>query len=145
MKHFLLLFFFAGLFFLGCSKEEKRLESYNSQAFAYDIGNYWEVNASTRIKGFKQDENEGNYSASLTYDIHLVKPAGDTLFALISRVKDLEDNEVMMDVPIEIQFEIDSTYSAGGYSVIFSVKDVNTEQTAVSSADFNIDEREIYN
>jgi hypothetical protein len=142
MKQFLFVIFFGGLIFSGCSKEEEKLEAYNSQAFAYDIGDYWEVNASTRVKGFKQDENEGNYSASLAYDIHLVVPAGDTVFAMISRVEDKENNEAMMDVPIEIQFELDSTYAAGAYTVIFSVKDVNTEQTSFAAANFSLDEKE---
>lgn len=142
MKHFLFVIILGGLIFVGCSKEEEKLEAFNSQAFAYDIGDYWEVNASTRVKGFQQDEIEGKYSASLAYDIHLVVPAGDTLFAMISRVEDKKTDEAMMDVPIEIQFELDSTYSAGAYTVIFSVKDVNNEQTSFASADFSLDEED---
>ena len=49
-------------------------------------------------------------------------------------------NEKMSDVDLETQFDLDSTYAEGNYKVIFIVKDMNTEQTAKSSAEFVLEE-----
>lgn len=137
MKYFLLTFFIYFLILAGCSGGNKiKLEAYNAEAFAYDLGDSWEVNATTRVKGFFQKEENKTFTALLSYDIDLVTPAGDTLKSLISRTEDKMKNEKMSDVDLETQFDLDSTYAEGNYKVIFNVKDMNTEQTAKSSAEF---------
>lgn len=122
---------------MSCGKsEDTKLTAYNAEAFAYDLGGSWEVNATTRVKGFVQKERNGNYTALLSYEIDLVTPANDTIKSLISNTEDKIKKEKMSDVDLETQFDLDSTYSEGTYKVIFNVKDVNTEQTAKSSAEF---------
>ena len=129
------------LFFAGCGKDEKtKLEAYNAEAFAYDLGESWEVNATTRVKGFFQKEENSTFTALLSYDIDLVTAAGDTIKSLISRTEDKMKNEKMSDVDLETQFELDSTYIEGNYKVFFNVKDMNTQQTARSSAEFVLEE-----
>ncbi len=130
------------LFLLSaCSKkDETKLEAYNTEAFAYDTGAQFEVNATTRVKGFEQKEENNKFTASLAYEIHLVKPDGDTVKSMITRVEDKTNDEKMMDVPLEVQFNLDSTYAVGNYKLIFDVKDVNTDQQAFSSADFDLSE-----
>ena len=141
MKYFLSLFSIYLLIFAGCGKEdEAQLEAYNAEAFAYDLGESWEVNATTRVKGFFQKEENGTFSALLSYDIDLVTVAGDTIKSLVSRTEDKMKNEKMSDVDLETQFDLDSTYAEGNYKVIFIVKDMNTEQTAKSSAEFVLEE-----
>jgi hypothetical protein len=44
----------------------------------------------------------------------------------------------MIDTQLEAQFELDSTYSPGTYSIIFRIKDGLTNRTAVTSAKFEI-------
>ncbi len=130
---------FCLIFLIGsCAKEEKKLEVFNAEAFAYDLGDSWEVDATTRVKGFKQTETDNKFKATLSYDIDLVKPAGDTVKALISKTEDKVNDEEFMDVPVEIQFDLDSTYSYGDYKVIFNVKDAETGQTASASAPFSL-------
>jgi len=129
-------FFFVG----GGKDEETKLEAYNAEAFAYDLGDNWEVNATTRVKGFLQKEENGTFTALLSYDIDLVTAAGDTIKSMISRSEDKIKNEKMSDVDLETQFELDSTYAEGNYKVIFNVKDANTQQTAKSSAEFVLEE-----
>lgn len=125
---------------MSCGKsEDTKLTAYNAEAFAYDIGGSWEVNATTRVKGFVQKEQNGNYTALLSYEIDLVTPANDTIKSLISKTEDKIKNEKMSDVDLETQFDLDSTYSEGTYKVIFNVKDVNSQQTAASSAEFTIE------
>lgn len=137
MKYFLSALFVYLLVFAGCSKDEKiKLEAFNAEAFAYDLGESWEVNATTRVKGFFQKEENESFTALLSYNIDLVTPIGDTLKSLISRTEDKIKNEKMVDVDLEIQFDLDSTYAEGSYKVVFNVKDMNTEQTAKSSAEF---------
>ena len=137
MKYFPSVFLIYILILAGCGGGDKsKLEAYNAEAFAYDLGDSWEVNATTRVKGFFQKEENKTFTALLTYDIDLVIPTGDTLKSLISRTEDKMKNEKMSDVDLETQFELDSTYAEGNYKVIFNVKDMNTEQTTKSSAEF---------
>jgi len=137
MKYFPSVFLIYILILAGCGDGDKsKLEAYNAEAFAYDLGDSWEVNATTRVKGFFQKEENKTFTALLTYDIDLVIPTGDTLKSLISRTEDKMKNEKMSDVDLETQFELDSTYAEGNYKVIFNVKDMNTEQTTKSSAEF---------
>ena len=141
MKYLLSLFFIGLFLFTSCGKkEESKLEAYNAEAFAYDLGESWEVNSTTRVKGFFQKEENGTFTALLSYDIDLVTATGDTIKSLISRTEDKMKNEKMSDVDLETQFELDSTYIEGNYKVIFNVKDMNTQQTAKSSAEFVLEE-----
>lgn len=137
MKYFLSVIFIYILFFAGCGKdEESKLEAYNAEAFAYDLGESWEVNATTRVKGFLQKEEKGTFTALLTYEIDLVTAEGDTIKSMISKTEDKMKNEKMSDVDLETQFELDSTHAEGNYKVIFNVRDANTCQTAKSFAEF---------
>ena len=139
MKQFIILFLTAVIFY-SCEKEEpKKIETFSTEAFAFDLGDSWEVNATTRVKGFSQTEAENNFSATIAYDIDLVTPAGDTIKGLISKVEDKTDNEKITDIPLEVQFELDSTYTEGEYKIVFNVKDVTTEKTTKSMATFQLE------
>jgi len=61
------------------------------------------------------------------------------LRSLISKVEDKDAGERMTDVSLEVQFELDSTYAAGEYNVIFIVKDVLSGNNAFTSASFKIE------
>jgi hypothetical protein len=130
-----------GLLLYSCGKEEpSKLSAYNAEAFAFDIGGSWEVNASTRVKGFEQKEQgENKFTATIAYDVDLITPKGDTLRSLISKVEDKNADEKMTDVALEAQFILDSTYAAGEYRVIFNVKDVLSGNRAFTSASFKIE------
>jgi len=135
----LIILLFSSVIFYSCSKEEPvKIETFSPEAFAYDIGGAWEVNATTRVKGFAQNEKEDKYSATLAFDVDLITPKGDTIKALISRVEDKTDKEKMADVPLEAQFDLDSTYATGDYKVIFNIKDALSNQMATSTASFKL-------
>jgi len=139
MKQLIILFLTTIVIFYSCEKEESaKIETFSTEAFAFDLGNSWEINATTRVKGFSQKEDENNFSATIAYDIDLVTPSGDTIKALISKVEDKKDSERIMDIPIEIQFELDSTYAEGEYKIVFNLKDPATEQTAKSMSAFRL-------
>ena len=123
----------------GCSKKEKEnLSAYNATAFAYDLGNSWEVDATTRVKGFIQKEENNMFKASLAYEINLVTPKNDTIRSLISKVIDKSDKEKMTDTALEAQFDLDSTYVDGEYIIVFSVKDVISGARSSSNAGFKL-------
>jgi PBP1b-binding outer membrane lipoprotein LpoB len=132
------------LFFSSCSSDEPAgLEVYNTEAFAYDLGDgAWEVNSTTRVKGFKQNEDNQKFTASLSFDVDLVKPSGEVIRGLVSKTEDKTDNEKMSDTELEVQLELDSTYAAGTYKLVFRVRDVLSEQADSSSAEFKIGEEE---
>ncbi len=133
--------FLAALLFSACSKKEpSKLQAFSSEAFAYQMGDSSEVDATTRVKGFAQEEKNGMYSATLGYDIDLVTPNGNTVKSIISKVMDKSQKEKLSEIPIEIQFDLDSTYKKGNYKLIFRIKDVLSNNTAVSSAGFSVGE-----
>ncbi len=135
----LIILFLTTLIFYSCSKEKPvKIETFSPEAFAYDIGDGWEVDATTRVKGFAQNEKENKYTATLAFDVDLITPKGDTIKSLISRVEDKTDKEKMTDVPLEVQFDLDSTYALGDYKVIFKVKDVLSGKGAISITTFKI-------
>ena len=135
----LIILFLTTLIFYSCSKEKPvKIETFSPEAFAYDIGDGWEVDATTRVKGFAQNEKENKYTATLAFDVDLVTPNGDTIKSLISRVEDKTDKEKMTDVPLEAQFDLDSTYALGDYKVIFKIKDVISGNSAISVTTFKI-------
>lgn len=135
---FLTLFLFSLLSF-SCSKDEPaELTAFNSEAFAYDIGGSWEVNASARVKGFLQSEKNDQYTIHLTYNTDLIKSEGDTLKNIYEGVIEKSVGESFMDVPMEAQFELDSTYLPGEYEVLFFVKDQLSGKTAKTSARFKL-------
>ncbi|OGU77582.1 MAG: hypothetical protein A2V93_05595 [Ignavibacteria bacterium RBG_16_34_14] len=138
MKQLIFLFLFIVIFY-SCGKEEPvKIETFSTEAFAFNLGDSWEVNASTRIKGFSQKEEKQKFSATIAYDIDIITPAGDTIKSLISRVEDKTDHERIIDIPLEAQFNLDSTYIEGEYKVIFNIKDAASEQTATSTATFQL-------
>ncbi len=140
MKYLLVTFILFVILFNACSKkEEVKLTVYNATAFAYDLGNSWEVDATTRVKGFMQKEDKGMFSASLAYEINLITPKKDTIKSLISKVVDKSEKEKMSDTNLEAQFDLDSTYSDGTYKLIWKVKDVFTSDTASSSSNFKLE------
>jgi hypothetical protein len=139
MKYSFLFFSILVIAFCSCSKkEEPKLTAYNSTAFAFDLGNSWEVDATTRVKGFTQKEANNLFKASLAYEINLITPKKDTIKSLISKVVDKSDKERMTDTGLETQFDLDSTYVSGEYTIVFDVKDVLSGKSSSASASFKL-------
>jgi hypothetical protein len=140
MKKIFPVIFFVLIIISGCTKkQEVKLEAFSPEAFAYGLGDSSEVDATVRVKGFQQNENNGWYSATLSYDVDLVTTKGDTIKSIISKVMDKKQKDKIADIPLEIQFDLDSTYVKGNYKLIFRIKDVLSGKTVKSSTGFNID------
>ena len=134
MKKILTLFFASVLFF-SCS-EEPPLELFSAEAFAYEIDNGWELNASLNVKGFRQIEEEDIYYTNLKYIVDFVTPEKDTLkeFDFGTIIK--QEKEELLDVTIEVQAEIDSNYSPGKYLLIYTVFDNNSDRDTTTVKPF---------
>jgi len=117
--------FLLSILLLSCS-EQPPLELFSPEAFAYKLDNSWELNASINIKGFVQKEENNIYNTSLWYKIDLVTPEKDTLREFDTGSIISENKEELLDLPIEVQAEIDSNFSPGNYFLLFYVKDENS-------------------
>lgn len=123
------LFVFLGMSLIvlfACKKEEPlNLEAFSPQGFAYDLGDVWEVNASVRVKGFQQnrDDETKEVSASVYYNVDLEKPNGEIRENIFRYLKDVTDNERIMDIALESQFELSTDYEEGTYKLIYHIKD----------------------
>ena len=121
-------------------KDAAKLEAFNPEAFAYDLDVNWEVNAIVNIKGFQQRKNESDdtFQTSISYSANIESPEGKIFENLYSDNVDISVKEKLMDLPIEVQFELDSTYSMGKYRVIFNIKDNNSGKSISGTAEFSL-------
>lgn len=128
------------LLLISCSKkEEVKFEAFSPEAFAYDIGDSWEVNATINVRGFTKIERGNKYFVSLSYSVDLLKPDGEATNDIFSNIKEVNEKEIN-DVQLEAQFDLDKTYSLGKYTVVFSIKDNNSEKTTSAEAEFELEE-----
>jgi len=120
------------------SKPEPNLQLFSPEAFAFDVGGSWEVNASVNAKGFEQKEENNKYLLSLSYAVDLITSENDTL-KNISQNKIEEQQETEFgDIPIETQIELDSTFSLGNYKLIFSITDELSKQNKITEVNFSL-------
>jgi hypothetical protein len=134
-----IVFFILGLILtFSCSKkEEVKFEAFSPEAFAYDIGDSWEVNATINVKGFKKIETGEEYSVSLNYKVDLITPDGDTTKNIFSDTKEVQEKEID-DVQLEAQFELDYSSVKGKYKIIFNITDNNSGKSISSAVEFEL-------
>jgi len=140
MKRILFLLIPALVFFSSCTGEnDVKFEAFNPEVFSFDIGDEYEINASVRVKGFEIKGEGTEFNSSIGYELDLVKPGGETEKAFISKIEDFNFSEKVSDTGIDIQFNLDTTFSKGQYKLIFNLKDVFSGKTANTSADFTLE------
>ncbi|MGD1005955.1 MAG: hypothetical protein ABR980_01830 [Ignavibacteriaceae bacterium] len=140
MKSLLLLFFAVLIIFTGCSKkEEVKLTAFSTEAFAYGMGDSSEIDGTTHVKGFKQDQKNNLYSSTLSYDIDLITPKGDTVKSIVSRVVDKFSKEKLSDTQLDTQFNIGTSFIKGKYKLIFRIKDALSGAVTSSTANFEVE------
>ncbi len=138
MKSFIVIILVI-LFVSACSKEEEqRLQLFTPEAFAYDVGDAWEVNVTFHAKGFTQKEENSQYYSKLDYSIDLVTPDKDTLKNIFSNSEEDTFKEKAEDIELEAQFDLDSTYRLGNYNLLIHVKDELSNRTAKISKNFEL-------
>jgi hypothetical protein len=135
---FSLIFLFVLIVSCG-KKEEVKFEAFSPEAFAYDLGDSWEVNATVNVRGFKKIEIEDELSASLDFSVDLVKPAGEIIENIFTDSKETREKEINY-LQIEAQFELDTTNVEGKYKIIFNIKDNNSNDSTSAEIEVDLEE-----
>ena len=124
----------------SCSKKEEiKFEAFSPEAFAYDIGDVWEVNATVNVRGYEKIERDNQFLVSLSYSVDLIKPDGDSTINIFSDSKEVKDKE-LNDVQLEAQFELDDNYTRGIYKIVFNIKDNNSEKSVSAQVEFDLED-----
>jgi len=129
------------IFIWACSgKPEPNLELFSPEAFAYDVGESWEVNASINVKGFAIDENNNNPEIKLYYNINLITPHNDTIKSIFDKnvILNAEDDE-NQEIPLEAQIELDSSFTEGQYELMFYISDESSKQSKTVAIPFRLE------
>ena len=130
------------IFVWACSgKPEPDLELFSPEAFAYDVGDSWEVNASVNVKGFAIDENNSISEIKLYYKINLITPQSDTIKSIFDKnvILNADDDENQEDVPLEAQIELDSSFTEGKYELMIYVSDESSKQSKTVAIPFRLE------
>jgi hypothetical protein len=137
MKIIITLFLLA-LLTISCStKEEVKFEAFSAEAFAYDIGDSWEVNATVNVKGFERREAGQDLSASISFDVDLAGPDSIEIKNIYSDSIEVTSKEII-DIKLEAQFELDYNYPDGIYKIAFNVKDNYSGDNTSAIAEFEL-------
>ena len=107
----------------ACSRKIEKFELFSAESFAYSMDSGWELNASVRAKGFEQEESHNKFTAKLSYFADIITPDGKLLKKISSGVVEKTSDEKLIDLPIETQIKLDSTFKLGIYKITFVVKD----------------------
>lgn len=108
---------------IGCSEKKEIFELYSPEAFAFSVDEGWELNASCRVKGFVQKEIGDKYSAKLSYSVDIINTEGKVIKNVDEGFVDKKADEKIADLPVNVQIQIDSSYSPGLYQIIIYVRD----------------------
>ena len=121
----------------SCNKKsEPKLELFNPEAFAFDIGDSWEVNATINAKGFFKKEENNEFRIKLSYAVDLITPQKDTLKKIFTDTLANNQKNDFIDIPVETQIELDSTFETGNYKLLFNVKDEYSKQEKKAEVSF---------
>lgn len=124
---------------ISCSKKNVKFEAFSAEAFAYDIGDGTaEVNATVRVKGFAQTEKDNNYNAAIAYEVDMIKPDSSIQKSVFKLVQKSEKKEAIGDIPLEVQFSLDSSYAEGVYTLVYKISDKNSENKIEAKVNFDL-------
>jgi hypothetical protein len=136
-----LIALFSGVLLLvGCSKKAElvNITAFSTEAFAYGIGDSSEIDASTRVKGFQQDQKNNMFVSTFSYDIDLITPKGDTVKSIFSRVVDKSSKEKLSDTQLDVQFNVGPSFLKGKYKLVFRIKDALSGAATSANANFDL-------
>jgi hypothetical protein len=137
MKKFILALL-SLLVFISCSKkEEEKFEAFSPEAFAYDIGDSWEINATVNVKGFVVKEVGEQSSASISFSVDKIGPDSIEVKNIFSDSKEVSSTE-LTDIQLEAQFELDYSALDGIYKIVFNVTDKYSGETTTAEAEFEL-------
>ncbi|MFH0735907.1 MAG: hypothetical protein V1773_15270 [bacterium] len=130
MRYIFLISLFFSFLVISCSKEEEKLELFSPEAFCYSLEPGWELNSTVNVKGLVQKEKEGQFFVKVSYSVDLQLPDSTTKKDVYKNIIGKNDKEKVMYLALECQFELDSTYQKGDYTVIYNIIDDYSGKTA---------------
>jgi len=134
----ILYVFFLIFLTISCSKkEEVKFEAFSPEAFAYDIGDAWEVNATVNVRGFTKNEVGDELSTALKFEVDLTGPDSVEVKNIFSDSKEVTSTE-LIDIQLEAQFELDYTSPEGIYTIQFNVIDIMSGEVTSATAEFEL-------
>ena len=126
------------LIIYSCSKkEEVKFEAFSPEAFAYDIGDAWEINATVNVKGFVKKEVGEELSTSLDFSVDIIDPDSVETKDIFIDSKEVKSKE-LIDVQLEAQFELDYNSPDGLYKIIFYITDKYSGEIVTAEAEFEL-------
>lgn len=126
------------LLITGCSrKEDVKFEAFSPEAFAYDIGDAWEINATVNVKGFKKEEVDDEFSASFDFNVDLTGPDSLETENIFVDSKDVTNVE-LIDVQLEAQFELNYNSPEGLYKIVFNITDKYSGKIVSAETEFEL-------
>jgi hypothetical protein len=137
MKKVLSLILLTLIIFACNKKEEEEFEAFSPEAFAYDIGDAWEINATVNVKGFVKREVGDELSASVEFTVDMIGPDSLKITNIFSDSKDITSSD-LTDIPIEAQFELDYNSPEGLYKITFNVIDLNSGEVTSAQSEFEL-------
>jgi hypothetical protein len=137
MKKIVLLGLVLLLSFSCSKKEEVKFEAFSPEAFAYDIGDSWEINATVNVKGFEKKEVGDELSTSLDYSVDLLDANGVLTKDIFIDSKEVTSKE-LIDVQLEAQFEIDYSSPDGIYKIVFNITDKYSGEIVSAETEFEL-------
>ena len=118
-------------------KEEVKFEAFSPEAFAYDIGDSWEINATVNVKGFVKKEVGEELSTSLDFSVDIIDPDSVETKDIFIDSKEVTSKE-LIDVQLEAQFELDYNSPDGLYKIIFNITDNYSGKILSAEAEFEL-------
>ena len=137
MKKVLSLILLTLIIFSCSKKEEEKFEAFSPEAFAYDIGDSWEINATVNVKGFVKKEVGDELSTSLDFRVDLVDPNDDMTKDIFIDSKEVKSKE-LIDVQLEAQFELDYSALDGKYKIVFNITDKYSGKIVSAKTEFEL-------
>ena len=137
MKKVLSLILLTLIIFACNKKEEEEFEAFSPEAFAYDIGDAWEINATVNVKGFVKREVGDELSASVEFTVDMIGPDSLKITNIFSDSKDITSSD-LTDIPLEAQFELDYNSPEGLYKITFNVTDLNSGEVTSARSEFEL-------
>jgi len=130
-----------GLFLaIGCSKkEEEKLTTSGGNAFAIETGGNWDIQALTELHGFVQNKKDDKYIASVFYTVDIITTDGKTLKSLFTKQVDKKESEKISGINLEAEFNLDESYPAGDYKIIFNIKDLLSNKTLQDTTNLKLE------
>mgnify|MGYP000851689607 FL=1 len=139
MKNFIILIVLVLIVFACSKNDEVKVELFSPEAFCYSLDSGWELNAAVNVKGFKQEEKNGIFESKISYSVDLMTPGNNIKSGIFKDVIDKKSNEKIMDIALECQVVLDSTYEKGDYTIIFNVKDELSGKTKDINKTFKVE------